>query len=45
MYVQELAAEGGDFQLASSGQVYNDIATDRPDIIHTLAANEWIFDK
>ncbi|KAK3367664.1 hypothetical protein B0H63DRAFT_442306 [Podospora didyma] len=45
MYVQELAAEGGNFQLASSGQVYNDIARDRPDVIHTLAANEWVFDK
>ena len=45
MYVQELAAEGGHFKLASSGQVYNDIASKRPDVIHELAANKWIFDK
>jgi hypothetical protein len=45
MQVQELAAEGGDFQIASSGRVYNEIAAKRPDVIHTLAANEWIFDR
>ncbi|KAK3376488.1 hypothetical protein B0T24DRAFT_592157 [Lasiosphaeria ovina] len=44
-HTDELAAEGGHFQLASSGQVYNDIAASRPDVIQTLAANKWIFDK
>jgi len=45
MQVQELAAEGGGFQIASSGHIYNKIAATRPDLIRTLAANEWIFDK
>jgi len=45
MYVQELAAEGGHFQLASSGQIYNEIAASRPDVICTLAADDWVFDK
>ena len=45
MYAQELAAEGGHFKLASSAKIYNDIASTRPDVIHTLAADNWIFDK
>ncbi|KAM7184409.1 Clavaminate synthase-like protein [Naviculisporaceae sp. PSN 640] len=45
MYVQELAASGGHFKLASSAQIYNDIAATRPDVIHTLASDSWIFDK
>ncbi len=37
--------EGGQFQIASSGQIYNQIAATRPDVIHTLAADEWVFDR
>jgi len=44
MYVQELAAEGGQFQIASSGHIYNEVAASRPDVIHTLAASDWVFD-
>lgn len=45
MYVQELAASGGHFKLASSAQIYNDIASTRPDVIHALASDSWVFDK
>ncbi|GAB1312430.1 TauD/TfdA-like domain-containing protein [Madurella fahalii] len=45
MYVQEVAAEGGQFKIASSGQIYNQIAANRPDVIHTLAASDWVFDR
>ncbi|KAF2669054.1 Clavaminate synthase-like protein [Microthyrium microscopicum] len=45
MYVQEEAAEGGESHLASSAKVYNEIAANRPDAIHTLSQPNWIFDK
>ena len=45
MYVQEQAVEGGESHLASCAKVYNEIATKRPDVIHTLAEPNWIFDK
>ena len=45
MYVQEQAVEGGESHLASCAQVYNEIASTRPDVIHTLARPTWIFDK
>jgi hypothetical protein len=45
MYVQETAAEGGESRLASCATVYNEIAATRPDVIHTLAKENWIFDK
>ncbi|KAF2203003.1 Clavaminate synthase-like protein [Delitschia confertaspora ATCC 74209] len=45
MYVQEQAAEGGESYLASAAQIYNDIAAKRPDVIHVLADDSWIFDK
>lgn len=45
MYVQEQAAEGGESHLASCAKIYNEIAATRPDVIHTLAAPNWIFDK
>jgi hypothetical protein len=45
MYVQEQALEGGESHLASSAKVYNEIASTRPDVIHTLSAPTWIFDK
>ncbi|KAF2104879.1 Clavaminate synthase-like protein [Rhizodiscina lignyota] len=45
MYVQNQAPEGGESHLASCGKIYNDIARTRPDVIHTLAEPNWIFDK
>jgi hypothetical protein len=45
MYVQETAAEGGESHLASCAAVYNEIAAERPDVIHTLADGSWVFDK
>jgi len=45
MYVQEVAAEGGQTHLASCAQIYNSIAASRPDIIHTLADPSWAFDR
>ncbi|KAF1978799.1 Clavaminate synthase-like protein [Bimuria novae-zelandiae CBS 107.79] len=45
MYVQETAAEGGESHVTSAAQIYNEIAVTRPDVIHTLSKNDWIFDK
>jgi hypothetical protein len=45
MYVQEQAAQGGESHLASCATIYNEIASSRPDVLHTLAAPDWIFDK
>lgn len=45
MYVVERASDGGDSSMASTAKVYNDIAATRPDVIHTLANDSWIFDK
>ena len=45
MYVQEEAAVGGESHLASCAKIYNEIASTRPDVIHTLADQSWIFDK
>ncbi|RDI78681.1 hypothetical protein Vi05172_g11250 [Venturia inaequalis] len=45
MYVQEQAADGGESHLASCAKIYNEIAATRPDVIHTLAAPNWVFDK
>lgn len=45
MYVQEQASEGGESHLASAAQIYNDIAESRPDGIHALADDSWVFDK
>ncbi|MCJ1403474.1 hypothetical protein MMC11_006697 [Xylographa trunciseda] len=45
MYVMETAKEGGQSYWASSGQVYNELAASRPDIIYTLAASNWPFER
>ncbi|KAI9148183.1 Taurine hydroxylase-like protein SAT17 [Paramyrothecium foliicola] len=45
MHVYETAASGGAFKIASSGKIYNEIARHRPDMIHELAADSWVFDK
>ncbi|PSN59647.1 Clavaminate synthase-like protein, partial [Corynespora cassiicola Philippines] len=45
MYIQDCAANGGESTLASSATVYNKIAATRPDVIKTLAAPVWIYDK
>ncbi|KAH8690563.1 hypothetical protein BGW36DRAFT_388972 [Talaromyces proteolyticus] len=38
------AAQGGTSRLASSWRVYNELAATRPDLIKTLAEDEWVFD-
>lgn len=38
------AAQGGTSRLASSWRVYNELAATRPDLIRTLAEEEWVLD-
>ncbi|KAF2761734.1 Clavaminate synthase-like protein [Pseudovirgaria hyperparasitica] len=45
MYIQDSAANGGESTLASSATVYNRIAASRPDMVNTLAAPIWVYDK
>jgi hypothetical protein len=39
------AMVGGECRLASSATIYNDIAKNRPDIIHLLSSPSWVFDR
>lgn len=45
MYALDVAAAGGESLLASSGMVYNEIAATRPDVIHVLTDDKWVFDE
>ena len=36
---------GGESFLASSAKIYNEIAKERPDVIHTLIKDDWVFDE
>ncbi|KAM7211774.1 hypothetical protein V8F06_012841 [Rhypophila decipiens] len=45
LYALNVAAYGGECFLASSAKIYNEIAKTRPDIIHVLAKDDWIFDE
>ncbi|CAO2655440.1 Nn.00g105040.m01.CDS01 [Neocucurbitaria sp. VM-36] len=45
MYIQDCAANGGESTLASAATVYNAIASTRPDVVKTLSAPIWIYDK
>ena len=45
MSVQSISSTGGESALAPSAAVYNELATTRPDIIHTLSSPIWIYDK
>ncbi|KAK0636572.1 hypothetical protein B0T17DRAFT_596036 [Bombardia bombarda] len=45
LYALDVAAYGGESFLASSAKIYNEIARTRPDIIHVLASDDWIFDE
>lgn len=45
MYVLDTAANGGESLPASSATIYNEIAVDRPDLIHVLADDKWIHDE
>lgn len=38
------AADGGCPSIASGMKVYNELASSRPDLIHTLSDNNWIHD-
>jgi len=39
----DMALKGGETVLASSWQTYNDLAVNRPDVLHTLA-EPWVLD-
>ena len=43
LYCLNTAAQGGESKLASSWQVYNELAKTRPDLIKILA-EDWVFD-
>ena len=45
MYAINVASNGGESLLASTGKVYNEIAASRPDVIHVLSDGGWVFDK
>ncbi|XXG96075.1 hypothetical protein Hte_002352 [Hypoxylon texense] len=45
MYAYDVSATGGESLLASNARIYNEIAEKRPDVIHTLADKNWIFDE
>ena len=45
IYILNTAVHGGESLLASSGMIYNEITATRPDIIHLLANNKWIYDE
>jgi hypothetical protein len=45
LYAFDTAESGGESVLSSGATIYNEIAETRPDIIHVLAANDWIFDE
>jgi Taurine catabolism dioxygenase TauD, TfdA family len=45
MYALNVAAIGGESLLASSAKIYNEIAETRPDVLHVLADDKWIFDE
>ncbi|KAL2267138.1 hypothetical protein VTJ83DRAFT_4415 [Remersonia thermophila] len=45
MYALNTAAVGGESYLASGAKIYNELARTRPDIIETLAKDDWIFDE
>ncbi|PKS06081.1 hypothetical protein jhhlp_007915 [Lomentospora prolificans] len=45
LYVRGEPASGGNIKIASSWQVYNDLCKSRPDIIRTLQAPDWTFER
>jgi len=45
MYALNVAAYGGESYLASSANIYNELARTRPDLIEVLAKDDWIFDE
>ncbi|KAL6713798.1 hypothetical protein ACLMJK_008290 [Lecanora helva] len=45
MYACDIAPSGGESLLASNAMIYNEIAKTRPDILHVLADDKWIFDE
>ena len=44
MQTRSCAAQGGEHLVASAWNVYNEIATSRPDLIPVLASSDWGFD-
>lgn len=45
LYAMDVAPMGGESFLASSAKIYNEIAKERPDVIHTLIKDDWVFDE
>jgi len=44
LFYLNLAESGGETMLSSSWTIYNELASTRPDIIKTLANNDWVHD-
>ena len=44
LYYLNVAKTGGESSLASASSIYNELASTRPDLIHTLAEGDWIHD-
>jgi len=44
LYYLQVAKKGGETLLASSWTIYNELAATRPDIIKTLASDDWVHD-
>lgn len=45
MYAYDMTPTGGESLLASNGMIYNEIAAKRPDVIHVLKKDDWVFDE
>jgi hypothetical protein len=45
MYAYDVAFAGGESIIASGAKIYNEIAEKRPDVLHVLADDKWIFDE
>lgn len=43
-FYMEPASSGGETILSSLWQTYNELAANRPDVLHTLA-KPWVFDR
>jgi Taurine catabolism dioxygenase TauD, TfdA family len=44
LYKLSDSVRGGESLLASAWTVYNELAATRPDLINTLAKDDWAFD-
>lgn len=45
LYCIDRALTGGTSRLASAANVYNELASNRPDLIQEMVNRDWVFDK